>query len=204
MSQKETPTKGDFIQLIEKDLKALNITYEETITNRISKLKLKTIAKSVAFKVLLETQSTHKKVKHINYPTLNIQPYLTSDLVSQDNAKTLTALRSQCVKGVRHNFTKMYKKSLKCPLQCNLETPQEDTQEHILICGKLSQGKQMNLNDIFASNVQLQAKLAKIISPLLRRRKQLLEDQEDPSCVPGASLPGPGLSAVVGGCNYAV
>ena len=108
------------------------------------------------------------------------------------------------MKGVRHNFTKMYKKSLKCPLQCNLETPQEDTQEHILICGKLSQGKQMNLNDIFASNVQLQAKLAKIISPLLRRRKQLLEDQEDPSCLPGALLPGPGLSAVVGGCNYAV
>ena len=145
--------------------------------------------------------SRHKKVKHINYPTLNIQPYLTSDLVSQENAKTLTALRSQCVKGGRHKFTKMYKKSLKCLLQCNLETPQEDTQEHILVCGKLSQGKQMNLNDIFASNAELQAKLAKIISPLLRRRKQLLED---PSFLPGALLPGPGLSAVVGGCNYAV
>ena len=33
LAQKETQTKGDFIQLIEKDLKALNMTYEETITN---------------------------------------------------------------------------------------------------------------------------------------------------------------------------
>ena len=110
---------------------------------------------------------------------------------------------SQCVKGVRHNFTNMYKMSLKYSLQCNLESPQEDTQEHILICGKLSQGQQINLNDIFASDVEQQAKIAHIISPLLRRRKQLIEDQEDPSCLPGALIHGPGLSAEVGGCSYA-
>ena len=108
------------------------------------------------------------------------------------------------MKGVRHNFTKMYKKSLKCPLQCNVESPQEDTQEHILVCDKLSQGNQIDINDIFASDVEEQAKIAKIISPLLRRRKQLLEDQEDPSCLPGAFIPGPGLSAAVGGYNYEV
>ena len=147
----------------------------------MSKLKLKTIAISAAFKTLLEKQNTHKKVKHINYQTLNVQSYLTSDILSQDNAKLLTALRSQCVKGVRHTFPKMYKKSLRCPLQCNVESPQGDTQEHILVCEKLSKGNQIDINDIFASDVEEQAKIAKIISALLRRRKQLFEDQEDPS-----------------------
>ena len=72
-----------------------------------------------------------------------------------------------------------------------------------MVCDKLSQGNQVDINDIFASDVEEQAKIAKIISPLLRRRKQLLEDQEDPSCLPGSFIPGPGLSAAVGGGNYA-
>ena len=64
-AQKENPTKGDFIKLIEKDLKDLTLTYEETITNSITKVKLKTISKNAAFKQLLHTLSTHKNVKHI-------------------------------------------------------------------------------------------------------------------------------------------
>ena len=107
------------------------------------------------------------------------------------------------MKGVRHTFPKMYKKSLRCPLQCNVESPQGDTQEHILVCEKLSKGNQIDINDIFASDVEEQAKIAKIISPLLRSRKQLLEDQEDPIWIPGALFPGPGLSAAVGDCSYA-
>ena len=71
-AQKENPTRGDFIKLIEKDLKDLNITYEEIITNSISKVKLKTLAKNAAFEQLLLTLNTHRKVKHIKYDALDI------------------------------------------------------------------------------------------------------------------------------------
>ena len=37
-AQKETPTQGYFFKLVEKDLKDLNITYEDVIINKISKL----------------------------------------------------------------------------------------------------------------------------------------------------------------------
>ena len=69
VAQKENPTRGDFIKLIEKDLKDLSLTYEEIIANSISKVKFKrkTRAKNAAFEQLLLTQNTHKKVKHIKY-----------------------------------------------------------------------------------------------------------------------------------------
>ena len=78
-----------------------------------------------------------------------MQPYQKSEAISTETAKILTAVRSQCLKGIRHNFSKMYKKSLKGPLQCNLSSPQEDTQEHLLSCMKLGEGSQLMLDDIF-------------------------------------------------------
>ena len=102
----------------------LHITYEDVITNTVKKQKLKTLATNAAFGKLKEKLESHKKVRHLIYKSLEIQPYLLSDILSQDDRKTLTALRSQCVKGIRHNFSKMYKMSLKCPLLCNPESPQ--------------------------------------------------------------------------------
>ena len=64
--------------MIEQDLKDFNMTYEEAIASSISKGKFKEIAKNAAFKQLLDTLDTHKKVKHIRYEELIIQPYLKS------------------------------------------------------------------------------------------------------------------------------
>ena len=186
LAQKETPTQGDFAKLIEKDLKELNITYEEAISNRITKKKLKTLATNAAFKQLQEKLQSHKKVKHLKYEALKIQPYLTSDMFTQDDRKTLTALRSHCVKGVRHNFSKLFKLCLKCPLKCNREAPQEDTQDHLLKCVKLSKGINLNLNDIVSEDLHLQANIAKTITVLLKKRQRLIDDQEESS----SSLPG--------------
>ena len=109
-------------------------------------------------------------------------------MLSQDDRKTLTALRSHCVKGIRHNFSKMYKMSLKCPLLCNDESPQEDTQDHILKCTKLSKGTQMNINKIYDDDLQVQANVVKAISMLLKTRHRLIEEQEDVNhSLPGAS-----------------
>ena len=107
-------------------------------------------------------------------------------MFSDEDRKTLTALRSHCVKSIQHNFTKMYNKSLKCPLQCNHEAPQEDTQEHILSCSKLSKGTQINIDCLVSQNIEEQANIAKLVSTLLRKGLKLLEDQDDSS----PSLPG--------------
>ena len=40
LAQKETPTQGDFVKLLEKDLEELHITYEDVITNTNTKQKL--------------------------------------------------------------------------------------------------------------------------------------------------------------------
>ena len=187
LAQKETPTQGDFVKLIEKYLEELHITYEDVITNTITRQKLKTIATNAAFGKLKEKLKSHKKVRHLIYKSLEIQPYLLSDMLSQDDRKTLTALRSQCVKGIRHNFSKMYKMSLKCPLLCNDESPQEDTQDHILKCTKLSKGTQMNINKIYDDDLQVQANVVKAISMLLKTRHRLIEEQEDLNhSLPGA------------------
>ena len=106
LAQKETPTQGDLVKLIEKYLEELHITYEDIVTNTITKHKLKTIATNAAFGKFKEKLETHKKVRHLIYNSLEIQPYHLSDMLSQDDRKTLTALRSHCVKGIRHNFSK--------------------------------------------------------------------------------------------------
>ena len=150
---------------------------------------MKSLAINAAFQELKEKLNNHKKVKHLDYKTLEIQPYLVSDGLSEEGKKTLTALRSHCLKGIRHNFPKMYKMSLKCPLECNKEAPQDDTQEHILSCTKLSKGTQMNMDLIVDQHSEEQAKVAILVSSLLRKRLKLLEDQEDSSTsLPGASF----------------
>ena len=73
----------------------------------MTKQKLKIIARNAAFIQLLQHQSSHKKVKHIPYKTLEIQPYLKRALFTQKDVKIRTALRSHCLKGIKMNYQKM-------------------------------------------------------------------------------------------------
>ena len=73
----------------------LGIPYDETSLESMSKKKLKITANSAAFTQLKELQKSHNKVKHIQYDTLEIQPYLKSNLFTSKEACMLTALRSK-------------------------------------------------------------------------------------------------------------
>ena len=179
LAQKEKPTRGDFIKLVEKDLKDFGITYEEVTSTKMTKQKLKIIATNAAFSQLLEKQSSHKKVKHIPYPNLEIQQYLKSSLLTQNEMKTLTALRSHCLKGIKLNFPKMYKMAIRCPLKCDTEEAQcEDTQKHMLKCNKLDGESEMDIDNMYSVNVIEQAKIAKVFAKLKKKREQILEDLE--------------------------
>jgi hypothetical protein len=48
----------------------------------------------------------------------------------------------------------MYKDNLKCPLQCNIELPQEYIPNHILLCPKLSIGSPLQINQFYEADDQ--------------------------------------------------
>ena len=58
LAQKEVPTKGVFIQLLEQDLKDLELTYEQAVEGDISKKSTKLYAKEAAFRYLSLKQSS--------------------------------------------------------------------------------------------------------------------------------------------------
>ena len=62
----------------------------------------------------------------------------------------LTSIRTQCVKSIKGNFPNLYIVQVRevsfytvynvcqhCPLECQTQDPQRDTQEHVFMCEKL-------------------------------------------------------------------
>ena len=181
-AQKEDPTNGDFAKLVTKDLELLGFTEAELLSNNISKLKLKISATNAAFSFLQNRQTTHKKVKHIRYESMKVQEYLTSEIFSTKEANMMTALRSHCVRGIKHNFSKMYKQNLKCSLNCSAENVFEDTQEHVLYCKILNNSVQETplIHYMYGDTYQ-QNQLSKKFCTLMGTREYILEphDKED-------------------------
>ena len=153
-AQKENPTSGDYVKLVEQYMEDLNITYTQIQnSDKVTmKASLKKNATFVAFNSLKSKLMKHKKVKHIHFESLKIQPYLRSNILHAKEKETLTALRSKCVRNVRINFTKMFKNRLECPLQCENENPKLDSQEHLLLCTKLNP---MNCQNTLSIETQL-------------------------------------------------
>ena len=187
LAQQENPTRGDFVKLVTNDLEVLGVTYEEVISGNMTKKKLKEIVQDVAFRQLLELQKSHIKIKHITYDTLQLQSYLASEILTQKDREMLTLLRSQCVRGIRKNFSKMYKNNLSCPLNCET-TQKEDSQEHILLCSKLSKGSSLQWSAALSAETDVQAEVAKVFRKLMKKREHLLETDHQTNGLPGASI----------------
>ena len=174
MAQRENPTQGDFIKLVEDDLKMVGLKYEDV--EMMSKPKLKTElrrkAKDGAFVELYQNIQKSTKVMNIKYTKLELQTYLKSKMTKEER-NTITALRSQCVREIKTNFSYLYKGCKHCPLQCDEESPKDDTQEHLLLCSALG-GSIADSQFIHAEAVD-QRFLAKEVSRLMWKRTQLLE-----------------------------
>ena len=73
----------------------------------------------------------------------------------------------------------MYRITLFCTLKCESEPFQkDDTQSHILAFKVLSDGLQQSLTNIYSEDILKQAKVAKVIWKLMRKRLKLQEDCE--------------------------
>ena len=80
-------------------------------------------------------------------PHFKVKLYLQSEMLTKKEKENLAALRSHCVRGMKHNFLKTYS-----PLNREREANLKDTQSHILICKSLNEGAQIPLYEIYSEN----------------------------------------------------
>ena len=118
-AQKNAPTKGDWVNLVQEDMKILGLHISDKAIAEMNHDQYKDIVKKMVRKhasdELKSLQKGHKKVKHIPFGHLvSPQEYLTSNLFSNKLKSLLFNLRCQCVKTIRDNFHKYYNNDIKC------------------------------------------------------------------------------------------
>ena len=107
-----------------------------------------------------------------------------------EELNTLTSFRSNCTRGIKSNFRKMFT-TKECPLQCNNEAPQIDNPSHILQCKKLrSTPLGEDINKIYGTIVEQEA-ISRVLCKLMRKRTMLLEalSSDLPGVILDSSLP---------------
>ena len=118
-----------------------------------------------------------QEVCHCYFYVADATQYFKSYILTSDETKQLTSFRSQCVRGMRTHFKKMYP-STKCPLKCSNLSTYEDTPDRLLICSKLNvTPNTIKIYQIYASIVE-QEKIAQRLSRLMRQNTTILEMQE--------------------------
>ena len=181
-AQKDQPKQGDFIKLLENDMKILKINKTDDEIKIMSKAELKKLVKeNIQTEALIYLKSKKSsKMDKLEYNELRIQQYLASPLFSREEASLLLALRTRTVRGVRSDFSGMLGSS-ECPLPGCVET---DTLGHILECPPLlaAAGREVQeavaevqYTDAFSRDINGQKAVTMAYSSLLRVREGLVE-----------------------------
>ena len=140
----EDTLEGDFVNLVKTDFQVMeipfNIAFVETTTMNFFKSSFKKKIQKAALKYVQNIQQGQSKVKDIKYDVLEIQPYLTSPMFSDEETQLLHSLRIRTADHFKANFRNQYGGKVNCPLNCwgEDEQPNEDTHQHLLMCAKAS------------------------------------------------------------------
>ena len=134
MKQKESSIKGDWFRTLQDDFKFIGEEIKDdkivTFSKPQYKLYIQDKVKIAAFHAYLALkEKSKKKLKSLEYTSLNIQPYLISEKFSSKQIKLLYSLRSKCY-SAKINFKKMHKGDLICIFHCNVEETQYHVFEH--------------------------------------------------------------------------
>ena len=137
MAQKESPSKGDFLNLVKADFEFIGVTFNEEAFCQMSQKQFKTLVhnriNAAAFKEFTTLQAQHSKVRDIPYQVLSIQKYLKSRDFSKADRDLLMALRSHSLKGIKANFSSINQGDMSCPLKYDISNP-EDNQIPMMSC----------------------------------------------------------------------
>ena len=187
-AQIRNPTKGDWPQLVNQDLKDFNInlSFDQIKIMKSAKFKkvVKEACKSYTFKLLMKDKEKHKKGSKIIYNILEMQTYLKTDKITTKEAKLLFKIRTDMIE-VKKNYKNKYinknnepevnERALLCPL-CQLHI---DSAEKIFICSVLNDQTDNDKNDLFdklfSKDMKVVATSIKQFSKLWKMRQQKLE-----------------------------
>ena len=190
-AQHENPTRGDFSELVNKDMEMLGTNIDENILLNLNKAQFKTFIKKhineASFKHLKSLQKKHTKIRNISYNEYKSQPYISDTKFSNKMVSVLFSMRSSMTRGIKNNFSSLYVGNKTCPLlECKSQT--EDDQPHLLKCfalkTHLSQPEQVQLSNIFYNDIfgpiEKQREAAQILTRLLGIREELLQEDSLP------------------------
>ena len=187
-AQKENTSKGDFVELVRKDLDMIGEVFDEEaiiLKNKTTfKAHIKIKINEAAFQELKTIQSTHTKVKEIIYEQFKIQPYMKSNIFTNRMVEVLFSLRSSMTRNLKSNFSSIFKGNMRCRLNCE-DQEANDCQSHLLDCQTILENlspeeqngaSRLKYNDIFGT-LEQQGTIVPVLSRMLEVREELLETQ---------------------------
>ena len=173
--QKETKLNGDFYPQVENDMMMLSISEEDVTVYSKEKLrtKLKEKTKEAALTHLLDAARSHSKVRDEIYTDMEGMKYMNDPRFTPEIVNLLFKFRTRMF-NVRNNFRNKYRNSdTLCPL-CKLE---EDSQEHLFQCTKLSHDDHNTQhNDIYSNDTNKLLQVGSTLSKLCSEREEICED----------------------------
>ena len=117
----------------------------------------------------METKSSHSKLDNLSYTELQMQPYLYSKFIFKNDAQLIFKLRTRMA-DFKANFRNGNK-----DLQCILDCPEEDRQDHILICDtiveNIAEANTVCYKSIFSKNSTEIMDTLKVIKAALNFRE---------------------------------
>ena len=97
LAQKADPSPGDFVNIVDSDLKKLNLNMDykgiESMNKEFFKNMVKKKVKEAALKNLKELQYANSKIRNIKYPELQCQPFSLSSIFTNEDVNLLYSLR---------------------------------------------------------------------------------------------------------------
>ena len=179
-AQEKNPSRNDWSVTVENDIKELGIKQSYEDIKSLKKEKFADIVKKAieekALKYLNLIKLKHTKVLHIVHRSLCMQEYLKPHNVQNLKlSKFIFHARTRML-DCKTNFSNGYKnEEMNCPLQCQ----HQDTQKHLLVCGKIDDQCISGLtipeyDDLFGVNVEKQIKIAAMLQERFLKRKKMI------------------------------
>ena len=125
----------------------------------------------------MDIKNSHSKLDNLIYTELLMQPYMSSKCIFKNDAQLLFKLRTRMA-DFKANF-RNGNEDLKCILDC----PEEDRQDHVLICDtiveNIPQANTVSYKSIFSKNTPEIMDTLKVIKEALHFRESYSYSSRD-------------------------
>ena len=175
--QKYSPSEGDWVHQVKKDMTDIKLQLSETEIKSLSKCQFQVIVKQKIERLAIEHLLSKRKQKSIklDIKKFNPQEYLLSKNLSISEVQNLYKLRNSMI-DVKENFKSGHEDDLWCRT-CSMFS---ETQQHLIDCGTI-RDRVKGLVDFVNLDVSMafksivnQEKLAKNYTIILNARNDIL------------------------------